>query len=147
VQTGAVTDNAQRQQWNQQVIDEFRANEGRVGGNFENVPLLLLHTRGARSGLERINPVACLALDGRLYVFGSNGGREQQPGWYFNVVADPSVTVEVGTRTFAGVATVMTGEERQRVYDEQAARMPAFKDYAEQVERTIPVVAIDEVSA
>ena len=137
-----MSEHEQRQQWNRAVIDEFRANEGRVGGAFEGVPLLLLHTRGAKSGEQRINPLAYLEMDGRLHVFGSNGGREAHPGWYFNVQADPRVTVEVGTRSMAATATVLDGEERERIYAEQARRQPAFASYEQQVSRTIPVVAL-----
>ena len=138
-----MTDNAQRRDWNRQIIEEFRANEGCVGGPFEGIPLLLLHSRGAKSGEERINPAAYLELDGRFYVFASNGGREPNPGWYYNVIAEPKVTVEVGTRTSAAVATVLSGDERDRIYAVQVARVPAFADYEQKVERTIPVIALD----
>ena len=131
-----------RQEWNRDIIAEFRANGGRVGGPFEGIPLLLLHTRGAKTGEERINPLAYLELDGRLYVFGSNGGRDSHPGWYFNVQADPNVVVEVGTHESAATALVLEGDERDRVYAEQVRRQPAFKTYEEQVSRTIPVVAL-----
>ena len=137
-----MSEQEKRRDWNRQVIEEFRANEGRVGGAFEGVQLLLLHTRGAKSGQQRINPLAYLEQDDGFYVFGSNGGRDAHPGWYFNVQADPEVTVEVGTRTMTATATVLTGEERERIYAEQARRQPAFATYEEQVSRTIPVVAL-----
>jgi deazaflavin-dependent oxidoreductase (nitroreductase family) len=138
-----MSDQAKRQEWNRQIIAEFRANDGRVGGPFDGVPLLLLRTRGAKSGEERINPLAYLEQDGRLYVFGTNGGRDEHPGWYFNVQADPRVIVEVGTRTAAATAVVLPGADRDRVYAEQARRFPTFTTYEEQVTRTIPVVALD----
>ena len=140
-------DNAERRRMNQEIIDEFRANEGRVGGPFDGIPMLLLHSRGAKSGEERINPLAYLELDGRLYVFGSNGGREPNPGWYFNVLADPKVTVEVGVRTSPAVAAELVGAQRDRVYAEQGARIPMYGDYEKQVDRTIPVVALDLVES
>src|SRR3954447_3995715 len=102
-----MSEQTQRQDWNAQIIEEFRTNGGHVGGPFENIPLLLLHNTGARSGAHRINPVAYLEQDGRYYVFASNGGRPDHPGWYFNVRAHPDVTVEVGTRTFSATATVL----------------------------------------
>ena len=138
-----MSEQEKRQEWNRQIVAEFRANDGRVGGPFEGVPLLLLRTRGAKSGEERINPLAYLEMDGRYYVFGSNGGREPQPGWYFNVLADPRVIVEVGTRTAAATAVVLEGEQRARIYAEQVRRQPMFGSYEEQVTRTIPVVALD----
>jgi len=143
MQTGGMVDNAERNERNKLIIDEFRTNEGRVGGPFDGIPLLLLHSRGAKSGAERINPVAYLELDDRLYVFASNGGRDPNPGWYYNVLADPKVTVEVGTRTSAAVASDLTGAERDRVYAEQVARIPMFADYEKNLERAIPVIALD----
>ena len=138
-----MSDTEKRQEWNRQIVEEFRANEGRVGGPFEGVPLLLLRTRGAKTGEERINPLAYLDYEGRHYVFGSNGGRDSTPGWYYNVLADPRVVVEIGTRTAAAKAVVLEGEERDRIYAEQARRQPMFTTYAEKVTRTIPVVALD----
>ena len=139
----SMSENSTRQDWNRKIIEEFRGNDGRVGGPFEGVPLVLLHTRGARSGEERINPLAYLDLDGRIFVFGSNGGRDENPGWYYNVKASPRVTVEIGTRRYDAVASVLDGSERDRVYAEMATRQPAFNDYERKVSRTIPVVALD----
>ena len=147
MQTEDMTDSAERIERNQRIIEEFRANEGRVGGPFDGIPLLLLHSRGAKSGAERINPVAYLELDGRLYVFGSNGGRDPNPGWYYNVRVNPDVTVEVGTRMSAAVAAEVTGADRDRIYAEQVARQPMFADYEKRVERTIPVVALNLVES
>jgi len=139
-----MSENDQRQNWNRQIIEEFRANDGVVGGPFEGVPLVLLHTHGAKSGVEHVNPLARLDLDGRVYVFGSNGGRDMNPGWYYNVKADPQVTVELDTRSFAAHASVLEGADRDRVYAEMATRQPAFADYAARVPRVIPVIALDE---
>src|SRR3954451_10406873 len=124
-----MSEQAQRQDWNSQIIEEFRANGGHVSGPFENIPLLLLHNTGARSGVPRIKTVAYLEQDGRYYVFASNGGRAANPGWYFNVRAHPYVTVEVGTRAFSATATVLDGDERDRVYAEMAARNKGFGEY------------------
>lgn len=133
----------EREQMNQRIIDEFRSNDGRVGGPFEGAPMLLLHTTGAKSGDEHINPMMYLPEDGRLYVFASNGGRPNNPGWYYNVLADPAVTVEVGTETFDATATPLTGDERDRVYARQSELYPVFTEYQDKVDRRIPVVALD----
>lgn len=147
MQTVRMADNAERRTMNEAIIDEFRSHEGRVGGPFDGIPMLLLHTRGARSGAERVNPLAYLELEGRLYVFASNGGRAPNPGWYYNVLAEPHVTVEVGTRTSPAVASALAGAERDRVYAEQVARIPMYADYEKQVDRTIPVVALELVES
>ena len=141
-----MSDTDQRRDRNQLIIEEFRANEGRVGGPFTDVPLLLLHNRGAKTGAVRINPVAYLEEGGRLYVFASNGGREPNPGWFYNVSANPDVTVEVGTRTFDARAVVLEGSERDRVFAAMVARQPGFGDYQSKLSRTIPVVALDEAA-
>jgi deazaflavin-dependent oxidoreductase (nitroreductase family) len=128
--------------WNTKIIEEFRANEGKVGGQFAGAPLLLLHTTGARSGRERVNPMMYLDLDGRRYVFASKAGADTNPDWYRNLVAHPEVTVEVGTESYAATAVPLTGEERDRIYDEQARRYNGFAEYAERTERVIPVVEL-----
>lgn len=128
--------------WNSKIIEEFRANEGRVGGPFEGAPLLLLHTAGAKSGKERVNPMMYLDLDGHRYVFASKGGADTNPDWYHNLVAHPEVTVEVGTETYAADAMPITSDARDRIYVEQARRYPGFAEYAEKTTRTIPVVEV-----
>jgi deazaflavin-dependent oxidoreductase (nitroreductase family) len=128
--------------WNTKIIEEFRSNEGRVGGPFQGAPLLLLHTTGRRSGEERINPMMYLLEDGRIFVFASKGGAPTNPDWYHNLVADPQVTVEVGTETYPARAEVVTGEERDRVYAEQASRYSGFAEYQRNTTRVIPVVAL-----
>ena len=100
--------------WNQKVIEEFRANGGKVGGMFEGMPLLLLHTIGAKSQQERINPVACMQDGDRYMVFASKGGAPTNPDWYYNLIAQPLVTVEVGTEKFQARATVAEEPERTR---------------------------------
>lgn len=128
--------------YNDDIIDQFRANEGRVGGNFAGAPMLLLHTVGARSGRPRVNPMMYLDLDGHRYVFASKAGADTNPDWYHNLVANPDVTVEVGTSRYAARATVISGEHRQRVFDEQARRYPGFRGYQEKTSRVIPVIEL-----
>ena len=100
--------------WNHQIIEEFRGNEGRVGGVFEGKPLVLLHTVGARTGKEHVNPLMYLDLDGHRYVFASKGGADTTPDWYHNLVANPGVTVEVGSEKYEATATPIAGPERDR---------------------------------
>jgi deazaflavin-dependent oxidoreductase (nitroreductase family) len=129
--------------YNRALIEEFRANGGKVGGAFEGVPILLLSTTGARSGQTRTTPVAYL-LDGeRMVIFASRGGAPTNPGWYHNLVANPSATVEVGSDTIAVQATVTAGEERERLYARQAQRSPEFAEYARRTTRQIPVIALE----
>ncbi len=129
--------------FNAKVIEEFRANAGKVGGNFEGAPLLLLTTKGAKTGAARVNPVVYLAEGDRLYVFASKAGAPTNPDWFHNLVADPHISVEVGDETIDVVATVLEGAERDRVYAEQASRMPGFAEYQAGTDRVIPVVALD----
>jgi len=132
--------------WNQQIIDEFRANEGRVGGTFEGRTLLLLHHRGARTGTERVNPLAYQRLaEDSVAVFASKGGAPSNPDWYHNLVAHPDVSVEIGTETFTARARVATGEERERIWERQAGEWPGFAEYGEKTKgiREIPVVVLD----
>ena len=127
------------------IIEEFRANEGRVGGFFEGKTLLLLHTKGAKTGLPRTNPLAYLPDGDRFVVIASKGGAPSDPDWFRNLVADPNVTVEVGTRSIPVRAVVITGPERDELYARQAERLPAFADYEVKTSRTIPVIALEPV--
>lgn len=129
--------------FNAAVAAEFRANGGVVGGQLAGMPLLLLTTTGAKTGATRVNPLAYYAEGDRLMVFASAGGAPRHPDWYFNVLADPDVTVEVGTESFPARATDLSGPERDRIYALQAARSPQFADYARQTSRVIPVVALE----
>jgi deazaflavin-dependent oxidoreductase (nitroreductase family) len=132
--------------WNDGIIEEFRANEGRVGGRFEGRPLLLLHHRGAKSGVERVNPLAYQDLgDGAVAVFGSRGGSPRNPDWYHNVRANPGVSVEIGTGRIEAKARVAEGEERERIWEKQKKEMPGFADYERQTDRQIPVIVIEPV--
>jgi deazaflavin-dependent oxidoreductase (nitroreductase family) len=128
--------------FNAQVIEEFRGNEGVVGGMFEGMTLLLLHDKGAKSGKAHIHPLAYLGDDGRYVIFASKGGAPTNPAWYHNLKAHPDVRVEVGTETFDATATELTGEERERVFRAQAERAPQFAEYAKNTSRTIPVIAL-----
>jgi deazaflavin-dependent oxidoreductase (nitroreductase family) len=128
--------------FNAEIIEEFHANEGRVGGMFEGTPLLLLHHTGAKSGTRRISPLACLSDRGRYVVFASKGGAPANPDWYHNLKAHPNVTIEVGTDTIDAVASEATGEERERLFRTQAERAPQFAEYARQTERLIPVIVL-----
>jgi len=131
------------QDFNSQVIEEYRANGGKVGGMFESMSLLLLHHTGANSGQERIAPPA-YAQDGSRYViFASKAGAPTSPDWYHNLVAHPQTTIEVGTETLQVTAEEVTGEERRRQFDAQVRRAPGFGDYQEKAgERVIPVIAL-----
>jgi deazaflavin-dependent oxidoreductase (nitroreductase family) len=128
--------------WNAKIIEEFRSNEGRVGGNFAGAPMCLLHTTGARSGTVRVNPMMYLELDGRRFVFASKAGADTNPDWFHNLVAHPSVEVEIGASTYRATAVPLAGEERDRIYAEQAARYPGFADYQAKTTRVIPVVEL-----
>ena len=129
--------------WNRQVIEEFRANGGKVGGPFQNSSVLLLTTTGAKSGQRRTTPLAYLPDGKRMIIFASKGGAPTNPDWYHNLVAHPQVTVEVGTETIEATATVITGEERDRLYAKQAERFPNFGEYQAKTARTIPVIALE----
>ena len=130
------------QDWNSKIIEEFRANEGEVGGPFAGAPILLLHTTGAKTGRERVNPMMYLDLDGHRYVFASKAGADTNPDWYWNLVAHTDVTVEVGTETYEVSARPVTGDDRDRVYSEQARRYPGFAEYEQKTSRVIPVVEL-----
>jgi deazaflavin-dependent oxidoreductase (nitroreductase family) len=130
--------------FNQTIIDEFRANAGKVGGNFEGATMVIIHTKGAKSGQPRVNPLATLADDdGTLYVFASKGGAPTNPDWYYNLVANPELEVEFGDEKFTAVATVLSGAKRDEIFDRQKVIMPGFADYEAGISRVIPVVALN----
>ena len=129
--------------FNARVIDEFRANGGRLGGEFDGMPILLLHHTGARSGRQYVNPLAYQADDSRYVVFASRGGSPRNPGWYHNLIANPDTTIEVGSETLPVHAEEATGEERERLYRTQAERIPVFAEYQQKAGgRTIPVIVL-----
>jgi deazaflavin-dependent oxidoreductase (nitroreductase family) len=127
---------------NKQIIEEFRANDGKVGGYFENISLLLLHTIGAKSGLSRINPVAQIADGERFVIIASKGGAPSNPDWYYNLVANPEVTVEVGTEKFPAFAQIAEEPERTELFNKMAELYPGFADYEQKTTRIIPVVTL-----
>jgi deazaflavin-dependent oxidoreductase (nitroreductase family) len=129
--------------FNQALIAEFRANGGKVGGQFTGATLLLLHTVGAKSGAARISPLAYTTDGDRLIVIASKGGAPTNPDWYHNVVANPSVTVEVGTERFPARATVAGPEDRERLFAQMVSIMPGFGEYQRNTTRQIPVVILE----
>jgi deazaflavin-dependent oxidoreductase (nitroreductase family) len=133
--------------FNQQIVEEFRANDGKVGGPFEGFPLVLVHHTGAKSGIERVNPLAYQRIsDDSVAVFASKGGAPTNPDWYHNLVANPSTSIEIGNERHDVTARVATGEERQRIWEAQKAAFPNFAEYeASSGGREIPVVVLDRV--
>ena len=130
--------------WNAKIIDEFRSNEGRVGGPFEGAPLLLLHHKGAKTGQERVNPLAYQPLDdGSVAVFASKGGAPTNPDWLTNVRVNPEVKIEVGTDTLEAKARITEGDERDRIWTRQKELMPNFAQYEEKTSREIPVIVLE----
>ena len=133
--------------WNQQIIDEFRANGGKVGANFAGSPMILVHHVGRKSGKEYVNPLVYLPKEGdddTLYIFASKAGAPVDPDWYHNLLAAAQATVEVGTETYPVAITEITGDERDRIYDKQVEQMPGFGEYAAKTAgiRKIPVLEL-----
>ena len=133
-------------EWNREVIEEFRANAGVVGGVFAGVPLLLLHNIGAKSGEARINPLAYQQLERGYAIFGSMGGAPKNPAWVHNLAAHPKVTVEFGDRSEDLVARVATGEERTRIWEQQKIDQTQFAEYERKTDREIPVIVLEPVA-
>ncbi len=138
---------AEANDWNTQIIKEFRANEGRVGGNFEGAPVTLLHHRGRRSGRENIAPVMYLADESdasTIFVFASNAGAPTHPDWYYNLTAAGTGRVEVGAEEYDVTVTELAGDQRDQIYAEQVRRYPGFGEYEQKTAgiRTIPVLAL-----
>jgi deazaflavin-dependent oxidoreductase (nitroreductase family) len=137
---------ADRQDWNRQIIEEFRANQGKVGGMFEGMPILLVHHTGAKTGTERVNPVAYQKLDdGGWAIFASKGGYPKNPDWYHNLVANPKARIEVGTDEYDVVAHEAKGDERERIWTTQKERYHGFAEYEEKTKgiRDIPVMVLE----
>lgn len=132
-----------REDWNAKVIEEFRANHGKVGGVFEGAPIVLLTHTGAKSGTVRTTPLMYLPDGDRVTIFASKGGAPSDPDWYRNVAANPVVTVEVGDETYEARAIVATGEERDDLFARQSAAYPQFAEYQKNTERLIPVVVLE----
>jgi deazaflavin-dependent oxidoreductase (nitroreductase family) len=132
-------------EFNRQIIEEFRANNGEVGGQFAEVPMLLLRTKGAKTGALRVSPVAYQQVDGGYAVFASYAGNPNHPAWYHNLVADPNVQIEVGERTVPVHARVTEGAERDRIWTKQKQDLPGFADYEAKTDRVIPVIVLEPV--
>ncbi len=130
---------------NKAIIDEFRANGGKVGGPWTGRTLLLLHTKGAKTGEERVNPVATFKDDGHWVVIASKGGAPAHPDWYRNLVAHPEVTVEVGGEKFKARAIVTQEPERTQLYDKMVSINPGFADYRARTTRQIPVIKLEKI--
>jgi deazaflavin-dependent oxidoreductase (nitroreductase family) len=129
--------------FNTAIIEEFRANGGKVGGGFEGAPILLLHTVGAKSGQERVNPMVYRRDGDRYVVFASKAGAPTSPDWYHNLVAHPDVTAEIGTETLRFHARAAESAERERLWAAQKQDMPGFADYERKTSRQIPVVILE----
>jgi deazaflavin-dependent oxidoreductase (nitroreductase family) len=129
--------------FNRQIIAEFRANDGKCGGMFEGSDMLILHSIGAKSGQVRENPLVYRKEGDTYYIFGSKAGMPTDPDWYRNIVANPDVTIEVGAESIAVHARLITGDERDAVFDRHKARYPNFAEYEAATTRVIPVVALD----
>jgi len=132
--------------WNQAVIDEFRANSGKVDGHFAGSTLLILHTVGAKSGKEHINPAVYIKDGDRLVIIASKAGAPTNPDWYYNILANPLVTVEVGTEQFQAQAAIAPEPERTRLYNKMVEVMPGFAEYQQKTTRVIPVITLTRVS-
>jgi len=132
--------------WNTQIIQEFRENNGNVGGNFEGAPMVLLNTTGAKTGKSRTNPLVALVDDDRVFIFASKAGAPTNPDWYHNIIAKPRVTVEQGTERYEAEASVVQGAERDRLFGIQKERMPGFADYEAGTDRVIPVIELRRVA-
>jgi deazaflavin-dependent oxidoreductase (nitroreductase family) len=131
--------------WNQQIIAEFRANEGKVGGPFEGAPMVLVSHKGARTGTERVTPLMALLNGDDIVIFASKAGAPDNPDWYHNLVANPDTSVELGTDTLAVRARVAEGAERDDLWTRQKTAYPQFQEYENGTTRVIPVVVLERV--
>ena len=133
----------ERQQFNQKIIEEFRANGGKVGKPFEGMPMILVTMKGAKSGKAYTMPLVYSKDGDRFVIIASMAGAPNNPDWYHNIKANPEVTLEIGTERFQAKATITSGEERERLFNAQAAIMPIFNDYRKKTSREIPVIALE----
>jgi len=141
-----VTANRQAlEEFNRKVISEFRANQGKVGGEMAGVPLLLLTTTGAKTGRTLTKPLAYTRDGDRIVIIASFAGNPHNPPWFHNIVANPTVTIELGAEKFRVKATVTMGAERQRLFDAQAKQLPVFADYQKKTTRQIPVLSLTRI--
>jgi deazaflavin-dependent oxidoreductase (nitroreductase family) len=133
----------ERQQFNQKIIEEFRANGGKVGKPFEGMPMILVTMKGAKSGKAYTMPLVYSKDGDRYVIIASMAGAPNNPDWYHNIKANPEVMLEIGTERFQAKATITSGEERERLFNAQAAIMPIFNDYRKKTSREIPVIALE----
>ena len=131
--------------WNRAVVEEFRANGGRVGGQFGGSDMILIHHVGARTGQTRVNPLVFFPDGDRMIIMASKGGAPTHPAWYHNLKANPKITVEVGTETFPVEVTELVGDERDALWARIVERMPGFGDYQRNTTRTIPLLALTRI--
>jgi deazaflavin-dependent oxidoreductase (nitroreductase family) len=129
--------------FNQTIIEEFRSKGGKLSGGFEGAPMLLLHSRGARSGRERVNPMMYQAVGDNFAVFASKAGAPTNPDWYHNLVANPDASVEIGTETIPVHARVLDDAEREPIWSTQKERYPGFAEYEQKTTRQIPVLLLE----
>ncbi|MEA2460727.1 MAG: hypothetical protein QOH90_904 [Actinomycetota bacterium] len=129
--------------WNASIIKEFRENDGKVGGRFKGAPILLLHSYGAKTGQERVNPMMYQSVDDGWAVFASKGGAPTNPDWYYNLVANPEGAIEVGTETIKVKGRVVDGTEREAIWSKQKADYPNFAEYERNTTREIPVIVLE----
>ncbi|WP_426572539.1 nitroreductase family deazaflavin-dependent oxidoreductase [Aquihabitans sp. McL0605] len=140
-----MSDAAAMNDWNQQIIAEFRANEGKVSGPFEGAPMVIVSHAGARTGTVRLTPLMALVEGDSLVIFASKGGAPDNPDWFHNLVANPDTTVEYGTESFPVRARVAEGDEREDLWTRQKLAYPQFQGYEDATDRIIPVVVLDRV--
>jgi deazaflavin-dependent oxidoreductase (nitroreductase family) len=131
-------------EWNDKIIEEFRANGGQVGGQFEGAPLLLLHSTGAKSGLERVSPMMYRKVGDAWAVFASKAGADTNPDWYHNLLAHPTARIEVGVQTLDVTARTATDDEREPIWSAQKADYSGFAGYERKTGRQIPVVILEK---
>ncbi len=132
-------------EFNRKVIEEFRANGGKVGGQFQGAPMLLLTTVGAKSGKTYVTPLVYSRDGDRIVIIASYAGNAKNPSWYHNLVANPAPTIEIGSERFKARATVAQGAERDRLFNQQAAQMPVFHEYQKKTARKIPVIVLEKI--
>ncbi len=129
--------------WNANIIEEFRTNEGRVGGMFEGAPLLLLHHIGAKTGIQRVNPLTYQPVGDSFAIFASKAGAPRHPEWLHNLRANPETSIEVGTATIDVTARLAEGDEREEIWNRQKQERPQFAEYEAKTDRQIPVIILE----
>jgi deazaflavin-dependent oxidoreductase (nitroreductase family) len=132
--------------YNETIIEEFRANGGKLGGSFEGAPMLLLHSKGAKSGKERVNPMMYQKVDDGYAVFASKAGAPTNPDWYHNLVANPKTRIEIGGDSYDVTARVAEPDERRRIWEAQKQAFPNFAEYEQTAGREIPVVLLERTT-